>query len=263
MKGLLEKMDVNHQEPIQYTLNLDEACQMNRLIGSELQLEWTGRIICCSCGKQTKTSFGQGFCYTCFTTSPMASPCIINPELCRAHLGEGRDVEWEERNHNQPHIVYLASTDNVKVGITSYTNRFTRWIDQGAAQSIILAETSNRYEAGLIEVALKSFLSDKTNWQRMLRNEIDLDIDLVEEKGRIEELLPHDLRNFISGEDEVYRFHYPVNQFPTKVKSTSFDKTPSVSGKLVGIKGQYLLFEDERVLNIRKHTGYEVVLNKE
>lgn len=258
MQGILEKMVVKHDAPIQYSLLLEQRCEMNQLIGSAISFRWTGRIICCSCGKQTKTSFGQGFCYTCFTTSPMSAPCIINPELCRAHLGEGRDLEWEEQHHNQPHIVYLASTDCVKVGVTNYNNRFTRWIDQGAAQTIILAETSNRYEAGLIEVALKSVLSDKTNWQRMLKNEIDYSIDLVEEKGRIEEVLPSDLRNFISSDDEVHQFDYPVIQFPSKIKSISFDKTPELGGKLVGIKGQYLLFEDQQVINIRKHTGYEV-----
>ena len=259
MKGLLEKMEVSHGVPIQYKLKLEDSCNMNELLGSSITIEWTGRIICSCCGKQTKTSFGQGFCYTCFTTSPMAAPCIINPELCRAHLGEGRDVEWEERNHNQPHIVYLASTDSVKVGITSYTNRFTRWIDQGAAQAIVLAETSNRYEAGVIEVALKSVLSDKTNWQKMLKNEIDLSIDLVDKKGQIEELLPFDLQKFISNQDEVHRFEYPVFQFPKKVKSLNLEKDPTVVGKLVGIKGQYLIFDDERVINIRKHTGFEIL----
>lgn len=258
MKGLLEKMKVAFGDPIQYTLKLDDSVLMNDMLGQEIRLNWTGRIFCSNCGKQTKNSFGQGFCFPCFQSAPQAAPCIINPELCRAHLGEGRDVEWEQAHHNQPHIVYLASSDTVKVGVTRANQSFTRWIDQGAAQTIVLAETANRYEAGVIEVALKEHMTDKTNWQRMLKNEIDLDIDLVEEKGRVEELLPFDLRDFVSGDDTVHQFVYPVLAYPEKVKSVGFDKMPEIIGRLKGIKGQYLIFEDNRVINLRKHTSYEI-----
>lgn len=258
MKGLIEKMKVDFQSPIQYTLQLDGDINMNELIGQDIRMNFSGRIICSNCGKQTKNSFGQGFCFNCFQSAPQAAPCIINPELCRAHLGEGRDIEWEEAHHNQPHIVYLALSDSVKVGVTRANQALTRWIDQGAAQAIVLAETQNRYEAGVIEVALKAHMTDKTNWQRMLKNEINTAIDLMEEKGRVEELLPFDLRDFISGNDEIFEFNYPVLSFPDKVKSVGFDKSPEVSGKLKGIKGQYLIFDDNRVINMRKHTSYEI-----
>jgi hypothetical protein len=256
--GLLEKMKVAHESPIQYTLHLDQAIAMNELLGQHIRMEWTGKIVCSNCGKTTKNSFGQGFCYPCFMAAPQAAPCIINPELCRAHLGEGRDVEWEEKHHNQPHVVYLAASDSVKVGVTRADQQFTRWMDQGAYQTIVLAETPNRFTAGLIEVALKSVLTDKTNWQRMLKNELNLAIDLVEEKGMVEDVLPFDLRDFISGDDAIFTFEYPVLSYPKKVKSVGFDKTPIVEGKLAGIKGQYLIFDDERVINLRKHTSYEI-----
>ncbi len=81
-------------------------------------------------------------------------------------MGEGRDVEWEEKHHNQPHIVYLAASDVVKVGVTRETQVPTRWIDQGANEAIKLAETPNRYLAGVLEVALKSEFTDKTNWRK-------------------------------------------------------------------------------------------------
>lgn len=258
MKGLIEKMKVDFQSPIQYTLQLDSDIAMNELIGQEIRMNHTGRIICSNCGKQTKSSFGQGFCFPCFQSAPQAAPCIINPELCRAHLGEGRDIEWELAHHNQPHIVYLALSDSVKVGVTRANQAVTRWIDQGASQAIVLAETQNRYEAGVIEVALKAHMTDKTNWQRMLKNEINTAVDLIEEKGRVEELLPFDLRDFISGNDEILEFVYPVISFPDKVKSVGFDKMPEVKGKLKGIKGQYLIFEDNSVINMRKHTSYEI-----
>ena len=259
IKGLLSKMRTEVGNPIQYTLELENTIPMNQYIGKAIRLTHTGVILCENCGKRTKNSFGQGFCFNCFQTAPQASPCIINPELCRAHLGEGRDVEWEQKNHNVPHIVYLASTDVVKVGVTRASHVFTRWMDQGAYQTIILAETANRFEAGQIEKALKAEMNDKTNWQRMLKNEIDESIDLIEEKGRVEDLLPFDLRDFVSDNDEVNRFEYPVRAYPDKVKSVGFDKTPVVEGTLKGIKGQYLIFEDNSVINIRKHTSYEVI----
>lgn len=259
-QGILKKMRVEHGSPINYSLELEQSVPMNELLGQTIRLNWLGRIICSSCGKQTKSSFGQGYCYNCFVSGPDSSPCIISPELCRGHLGEGRDIEWELKHHVQPHIVYLALSDSVKVGVTRAEQKLTRWIDQGAYQAIILAETPNRYLAGTIEVALKSVMTDKTNWQRMLKNEINHEIDLVEEKGMAEEALPFDLRDYISGDDAVTTMEYPVMQFPTKVKSLSFEKTTMVEGKLVGIKGQYLIFEDQSVINLRKFTGYEIRL---
>ncbi len=194
-------------------------------------------------------------------SAPEASPCIIHPELCEAHLGKGRDLEYEERNHNQPHFVYLAATEIVKVGVTRATQVPTRWIDQGANAAIIIAETPNRYLAGVIEVALKDVFSDKTNWQNMLRNFTDKSIDLIEEKWKTEELLPSDLSNYFNENEEVFEFNYPVISYPEKVSSMSFDKTPEVSGILTGIRGQYLMFDNKNVINIRKHTGFEIEIH--
>jgi hypothetical protein len=257
-KGVLKKMKTSLGEEVTYTLRLDTEVEISAMLGTAIRLNWTGMIFCQSCGKTTKKSFGEGFCYTCFSIAPEASECIIRPELCRAHLGEGRDHEWEQLHHNAPHVVYLAASDTVKVGVTRIQQVPTRWIDQGAASAIILAETPNRYEAGVLEVALKSFFTDKTNWQRMLKNEIDETIDLMEEKWSLHEHLPSDLQQFFSENDEVTSIIYPVLQFPSKVNSLSLDKSPEISGTLVGIKGQYLLFKGGDVINIRKHTGYEI-----
>ena len=49
-----------------------------------------------------------------------------------------------------------------------------------------------------------------------------------------------------------------VEAYPEKVKSVGFDKLPEISGQLRGIKGQYLLLDENRVLNMRKHTGYHI-----
>lgn len=258
--GQLSKMSVSLNDEIEYTLHLSEKVKMNALIGANVQLKWTGVINCQKCSKKTKKSFGEGFCYNCFVSAPEAAECIIRPELCRAHLGEGRDIEWEEKHHNQPHIVYLAASSAVKVGITRTTQVPTRWIDQGASSAIVLAETSNRYEAGVLEVALKEFFTDKTHWQKMLKNDIDESIDLVESKWELEEHLPNDLLELFSDDDDVTVLNFPVKKYPMKVKSLTFDKIPTIEGVLAGIKGQYLIFEDGSVFNVRRHTSYQVEL---
>jgi hypothetical protein len=260
MRGILSKMNVEHSSPIVYTLNLEENVRFNDLIGKNIKFSFLDKIICRSCAKETKKSFNQGFCYTCFLNAPESADCIIRPELCRAHLGQGRDVEWEEKNHNQDHVVYLAASDVVKVGVTRSTQMPTRWIDQGANSAIILAETPNRYLAGVLEMELKNHFSDKTNWQKMLKNDIDESIDLVHEKWSLESVLPSDLTQYFSENDEIFEFNYPVSNYPEKIKSLSFDKETVIEGVLVGIKGQYLIFEGGRVLNLRKHTSYLVEL---
>jgi hypothetical protein len=181
--------------------------------------------------------------------------------LCEAHLGKGRDLEYEQKNHNQPHFVYLAATEIVKVGVTRATQVPTRWIDQGARQALVIAETPNRYLAGVIEVALKDIYSDKTNWQNMLRNITDDSIDLIDEKWKTEELLPSDLSSYITDSEEVFDFNYPIITYPEKVTALNFDKTSDVSGILTGIRGQYLIFDNHNVINIRRHTGYEIEFN--
>lgn len=260
ISGNLRKMSSEQDDVVRYYLNLQDQVFMNELIGNEISLEWFGTINCVKCGQNTKKSFGEGFCYSCFISAPEAAECILRPELCRAHLGEGRDREWEQKNHNQPHIVYLALSSGVKVGITRKTQVPTRWIDQGASAAIILAETPNRYEAGRLEVELKSLYTDKTNWQRMLKNEIDESVDLAEEKWSLEEQLPGDLTQYFTDESDITELNYPVESYPEKVLSVSFDKRPTVKGKLMGIKGQYLIFQNNEVINIRKHTGYNIAI---
>jgi len=259
MRLLLQKMDSKLESTIHYSLRTSELpIEMNSWLGKEISLTWNGVIICFKCSKQTKKSFGEGFCFTCFSTAPEASPCILHPELCEAHLGKGRDLAFEERNHNQPHYVYLAATDKVKVGVTRATQIPTRWIDQGAQSCIIVAETPNRYLAGCIEVALKEFFTDKTNWQNMLRNIQGNSIDLEEEKWRIQEELPSDLTQYWLENDDIVTLNFPVLNYPEKVTSMNFDKTAHIQGTLTGIRGQYLIFDSKNVLNIRRHTGYEI-----
>lgn len=257
---ILKKLNTIFTNPIQYYLVEDSknSIFLNKCIGKTIQLDWTGRIFCRTCKKNTKKSFGEGFCFSCFSNAPEASPCILRPELCEAHLGIGRDVEYEQKNHNQPHFVYLTANDVVKVGITRSTQIPTRWIDQGASEAIIIAEVPNRYTAGIIEVALKEFYSDRTNWRKMLTNLNDKSIDLVEEKWKIEEIISQDLANYWSEDDSLTHLNYPIEQYPSKVNSINLDKKPSIKGELTGIRGQYLYLNEDVVFNVRRHTSYEV-----
>lgn len=257
----LSKMITQLDEEVQYFLPYQEdLLHMNALIGKPIEIVFEGVINCMICGKKTKKSFGNGACYSCYMNAPQAAPCIINPELCEAHLGKGRDVEWEEKHHNQKHIVYLAKSNAIKVGVTRETQVPTRWIDQGASEAIILAEIPYRRLAGEIEVQLKEHFTDKTNWQRMLKNEVS-NVDLLEAK---EDVLNHYLdesyHDFISDNDDVIAINFPIQHYPEKVKSLKLDKTPIIEGVLQGIKGQYLYFENGQVINIRSHSGYLVTI---
>ena len=256
MHGQILKMKTELKSPVQYHLPMNEQLLgMNQWIGKHIQFHFNGEIYCLDCGQLTKKSFNQGFCYTCFQNSPMSSECIIKPELCRAHLGEGRDMEWERKHHLKDHYVYLAVSSGVKVGITRDTQVPTRWIDQGASYAVPIARTPNRYLCGMIEVSLKQHLSDRTAWQRMLKNEIT-HVDLTEKREEVFKLIPKEYHKYLLKKEDILNIQYPVNEYPTKVKSLSFDKTPTIQGRLMGIKGQYLLFENGQVLNMRKHQAY-------
>ncbi len=263
-EGNLRKMPTELAHPIQYFLHLgEERINLSNQVGQYLKLKFEGQINCINCGRLTKKSFAQGFCYPCFMNAPQNAECIIRPELCEAHLGKGRDPEWEERNHNQPHVVYMALSSGIKVGVTRETQVPYRWIDQGASKAIILAETENRYQAGQIEVDLKQYVSDKTPWQRMLKNEVAHDIDLKESKNLLLDRLSEEWQHLVSDDDEIIELDYPAMRFPNKVKSHNLDKEPILEGTLEAIKGQYLIFDGGRVINIRKYGGYYVQLEME
>lgn len=258
----LSKMKTELASPVKYWLYTnEEELYMNDLIGKDIQLKHTGVINCTVCDRVTKKVFGQGFCYPCFANAPENSECIIRPELCLGHEGKGRDPEWEEKYHVQDHTVYLALTSGVKVGITRGGNENVRWVDQGAWKAIKLAEVPDRYTSGLVEVALKEYISDKTNWQRMLKDERNLEADLLDSKEELIEYLPEELQDFISDDDDVTEIEYPVEEYPIKVKSLNFDKTPELGGKLVGIRGQYLIFDGGMVINLRKFSGYNIEIS--
>jgi hypothetical protein len=256
-RGNIRKMVSAYGDQITYRLPVgDHAVGMNELIGGHIEMEYLGKIHCMRCGRETKKSFAQGYCYPCFTTAPETEECVLRPELCRAHDGIARDLEYAKSHCLIEHVVYLSFTSGLKVGVTRNTQVPTRWIDQGAVAAIELARTPNRYLAGRMEVAMKAHINDKTNWRRMLTDSDPADVDLAHEKARLAPLFPEELKSHITGNDHVIRLSYPVVQYPRKVKSLNLDKEPHVSGILTGIKGQYLLFKDGSVINLRKYGGY-------
>lgn len=265
--GNLDKMPVTLSEggtSVEYSLVLGpDTVAINPLIGKPIRLRFEGQINCIVCGRVTKKPFGQGMCFPCFNTSPENSECIIRPELCEGHLGKGRDPEWELAKHMKPHFVYLALTNGVKVGVTRHDNVPGRWIDQGAWRVIRLADVPYRRIAGEIEVFLKDYVTDRTDWRRMLRNERDENIDLVAEKNRLLDFLPESLGQYYCEDDTIVELNYPVPAYPQKVNSVGFDKTPEIQGVLTGIRGQYLYLDDTNVLNLRKHSGYLISLEHE
>ncbi len=258
LTGNLEKMKSEISDTVMYKLLIgDKEICINDFLGKNISLQFKNQINCVSCGAKTKKSFGQGFCYNCFTSAPEASECILHPEKCKAHLGISRDMQWSINHCLTDHIVYLANSSNIKVGITRKTQIPTRWIDQGATEAIILAITPNRHIAGIIEKYFMNYYSDKTSWQTMLKGN-NSSQDLISEKQKAVEKLPKELKQYIVDDNQITKINYPVLSFPEKIKSITFDKTDRIEGILTGIKAQYLILDNENVINIRKHRGYLV-----
>ena len=260
-EGNIIKMRIEYDSPISYYLPVgDKEIFMNSLLEKHIFIKYQGKINCIKCGRGTKTSFAQGYCYPCFISAPETEECVIRPELCRAHEGVARDLEFAKGHCLIDHIVYIAGSSNIKVGVTRQTQVPTRWIDQGASYAIKLAITPNRYLAGLIEISSKGIFQAKTNCRYMLTNIIPENINLVDEKSKAKFSMSETLKQYIIDDDEIFSFNYPVKEYPAKVKSISLEKSLEYTGELAGIKGQYLIFKDGNVLNIRKHGGYLVRL---
>lgn len=268
MSFILEKMETKLSEPVEYFLSGMPGTAINSFLGKEITIAHTGNFSCIQCQRAIKKTFQQGYCYPCFRRLQECNLCVIHPERCRVMEGCCPKDDWAHRHCHADHVVYLSYTSGLKVGITQCKNVPSRWIDQGAVAAAAFICTSNRYYCGQVEVALKSFVGDKTNWRTMLKESPEPP-DLLAEWNRILNQSKPELLALIEqyGEENIsfiekpniQRISYPVNTYPLKVSSLSLDKTPTITGKLVGIKGQYLYFE-QGVMNVRKFGGYEVDL---
>jgi hypothetical protein len=259
--GFLKKLAaqrLDDDNPINYYLPLDNhKILLNDYINEKITLTYSGDIRCINCNCLTHKSYAQGHCYPCFATLASCDMCMMKPETCHHHRGTCRDNEFATDYCFNPHIVYLAVSSNVKVGITNETQKLIRWTDQGASYAMVLAVVPDRKTAGNIEIELAKHIADRTNWRKMLSNNIP-EIDLIEQKHNLAQKLPKDLIKHLSDDNTITHITYPTTHFPDKIKSLNFDKTPTISKTLRGIKGQYLIFDDA-VINLRKFQGYEIM----
>lgn len=267
MKGNLRKMLSENTNPVTYSLPVgDSVVGLNEFLEKKISLTYTGTINCIACGRKTNKSFNQGYCFPCLRSLAECDSCIVKPELCHFAEGTCRDEEWARSHCIQDHFVYLANSSGIKVGITRHTQIPTRWIDQGATQALPMFKVASRHISGLLEVIIKNHVADKTDWRKMLKGDPEpmdltakrdeLFVECETEISRLSDTLPTSSIEQLPDETTT-SINYPVTEFPTKVTSLNFDKTAEVAGKLLGIKGQYLIL-DIGVINIRKFGGYEI-----
>ncbi len=268
-RGIARKMTTRLSAPVNYSLPLgDTLVPLNPLLGTHVRLQYSGQINCVHCGRNTAKSFNQGYCYPCFMKLAQCDSCIIHPEKCHFEQGTCREPEWGEQFCMQDHIVYLANSSGVKVGITRATQIPTRWIDQGAVQALAIMRVRTRLQSGTLEMLFKQHVDDKTNWRDMLKGGDHL-TDLHAESERLREACRTDIDELkqrfgfhaiseLTGIDPVL-IEYPILAYPEKINSFNFDSDPLVEGTLQGIKGQYLIF-DTGVINMRRYAGYNLEL---
>ncbi len=268
-RGIVRKMRSRLGQPVSYSARLgDNEIALNPLIDQQLKLIFSGGIYCIHCNRKTNKSFNQGYCYPCFQKLAQCDSCIIHPERCHLEQGTCREPAWGEKYCMQDHIVYLANSSGLKVGITRATQVPTRWIDQGATQALAIMRVRSRLQSGTLEMAFKQHVADKTNWRDMLKGKA-AELDMAGERDRLLAACEEDVKELMArfgffaisvlkGIGAV-SIDYPVQAYPEKITSLNFDKEPVVSGTLIGIKGQYLIF-DSGVINLRRFSGYEVEL---
>jgi len=265
-------MSVQLQAPVvQYSFRLgDSLVPVNPMIGKTLRLEYLGAIHCSHCGKRTKTSYSQGYCYPCMTKLAQCDLCIMAPERGHYDAGTCREPSWGEQFCMTDHVVYLANSSGVKVGITRATQLPTRWLDQGAIQALPIMRVSTRQQSGLVEDVLRSQVPDRTNWRNLLKGDAEV-LDLAAIREQIFDACADGIRTLHDRfglqaiqplpDAEVVEIRYPVEAYPKKIVSLNLDKTPVIEGTLLGIKGQYLIF-DTGVINIRKYTAYQLAVHQ-
>ena len=269
-EGILRKMKSRLEQPVSYKIPLgDNEVPLNPLIAKKIKLEYSGNIFCVNCGRKSNKSFNQGYCYPCFQKLAQCDSCIIHPEKCHFDQGTCREPVWGEKYCMQDHIVYLANSSGLKIGITRATQIPTRWIDQGATQALAIIRVRTRLQSGILEIMFKEHVADKTNWREMLKGDAE-PLDMLAKSKLLLAKCESEIKELearfgffaisVLNGIEPLEINYPVEIYPEKIASFNFDKDPKIEAKLLGIKGQYLIFESG-VINLRRFSGYEIKLS--
>lgn len=258
--GFLSGLKHEYTSPVVYQLPLgDDLVVLNEWLGKTVKLTFSGEMSCTSCGRKIKKTYNTGYCYPCVISLPETDLCIVKPHECHYHLGTCRDPEFGDTHCMIPHYVYLAVSSGVKVGLTRKTNEMKRWVDQGAIQAIPIAEVPTRKLAGELEVAIAEHVPDKTDWRKMLKGDVE-PLNLLELRETIFAHFPKEFEPYAIREEHWIELVYPILESVGKVKTYNLDKQPQIEDRLIGIKGQYLIFE-QAVLNIKKYTGYKIEIS--
>ena len=269
-EGILRKMKSRLEQPVSYKIPLgDNEVPLNPLIAKKIKLEYSGNIFCVNCGRKSNKSFNQGYCYPCVQKLAQCDACIIHPEKCHFDQGTCREPVWGEKYCMQDHIVYLANSSGLKIGITRATQIPTRWIDQGATQALAIIRVRTRLQSGILEIMFKEHVADKTNWREMLKGDAE-PLDMLAKSKLLLAKCESEIKELearfgffaisVLNGIEPLEINYPVETYPEKIASFNFDKDPKIEAKLLGIKGQYLIFENG-VINLRRFSGYEIKLS--
>ncbi|MEE9254252.1 MAG: DUF2797 domain-containing protein [Pseudomonadales bacterium] len=269
-EGPLRKMRARATDVVEYEFVLgDTAIAANPIIGRELTLRFVGTITCIHCGAVTPRSYAQGHCYGCFKKLAACDLCVVSPDRCHYAQGTCREPDWGERNCIRPHLVYLANSSGLKIGLTRDDALPTRWIDQGATQAMLIAQVDTRQQAGFVEKAIGAHVSDRTDWRTMVGRD-PAEMDLPGEWARLRELSADAIDAVqarfgervirLLDDEPVTHIVYPIERYPRDLRAFNLEKEPLVEGVLLGIKGQYLLL-DTGVLNVRRITSFHVELS--
>ena len=218
-----------------------------------LKFERIGVGFCQHCQSALGRSYGGGYCYDCFSTLARCDLCIVSPDRCHLHLGTCRDETWADQFCQQAHVVYLAISSGPKVGITRQNRLFRRWVDQGAVEAMAIARVGSRRTAGYIEAKLRNYVSDRTDWRKMVTGN-PVKADLGELERQLRGIVPEFLNlapAFVDSTEademtwvdqkQVVAVRYPVQAYAPAQMLKLDDSNPVVHDNLLGFIGGYVL----------------------
>lgn len=236
-----------------------ELLHLNDLLGQGLQFRLCPDPVCGHCDARVTQLMGGGYCRNCFFALARCDTCFVSPARCHFAAGSCREPDWGERVCMQPHLVYLANSSGLKVGLTQQGRQQQRWLSQGATQGLVIALADTRRDAGVLEALIAQSISDRTQWRRLVSQPpVNIQLQSTREQLQARLDLPQGCR-WLADESEL-QLAYPVAAYAPPVQCLLGEKTPVLEDNLCGIKGQYLLLQNG-VFNVAKHAGLTVAVD--